>query len=168
MKKFDNDIEYLNIVDDIMQNEKFIKLTNCIHHGTNRFEHSLRVSYYSYKVTKHLKLKYKETARGGLLHDFFENDDLTPQKQKLSMFYHPYKSLENAKKYFDLTNIEEDIIINHMFPTLPHKIPKNIESWIVSIIDKGVAAYEFYESYGKSVAYKLQNAGLIIFLLLRW
>lgn len=163
-----NDNLYQDIINDIMSNKKFKKLNECVHHGTTRLEHSMRVSYYSYKITKKMKLNYIETARGGLLHDFFLNDDLTYKKQKLSMFFHPYPALENAKKYFKTTPLEEDIIINHMFPTLPHKIPKSLESWIVSMVDKAVAVYEFYESYGKTVVYKLPNLYIILLLLLHW
>jgi len=163
-----NDNLYQDIINDIMSNKKFKKLNECVHHGTTRLEHSMRVSYYSYKITKKLKLNYIETARGGLLHDFFLNDDLTYKKQKLSMFFHPYPALENAKKNFKTTPLEEDIIINHMFPTLPHKIPKSLESWIVSMVDKAIAVYEFYESYGKTVVYKLPNLYIILLLLLHW
>ena len=166
MSRVEFDYEYKNLVHDIITHDKFKKLQDCIHHGTSRYEHSLRVSYYSYKITKKLRLNYKETARGGLLHDFFVNEDLSERKQKLSMFFHPYPALENSKKNFDITKLEEDIIINHMFPTLPHKIPKNLESWIVSIVDKIVATYEFYESYGKNIVYKLPNLYIILLLIL--
>lgn len=168
MKLITNDQNYMKIIEDILKHQKFQKLNNCVHHGTTRLEHSMRVSYYSYKITKKLKLNYIETARGGLLHDFFVNDDLTKTKQKLSMFFHPYPALENAKKYFKITELEADIIINHMFPTLPHKIPKNVESWIVSMVDKAVATYEFYESYGKTVLYRLPNLSMILLVLLHW
>ena len=57
--------------------------------------------------------------------------------------------------------MEKDIIITHMFPTLPHKIPKYLESWLVSIIDKIVATQEFYEAYAKPYTYKLSNLYLI-------
>ena len=63
--------EFLNIVSDILENEEFQKLKNIKHHDTDRFDHSLRVSYYSYLITKALRLNYKATARAGLLHDFF-------------------------------------------------------------------------------------------------
>ena len=162
------DKEYLNIVKDILENPKFLKIKECIHHGTSRFEHSLRVSYYSYKIAKKLKLNYKETARGGLLHDFFENTDLTPKKKRLSMFFHPYKAVINAKDNFNITRLEEDIIINHMFPTLPHKIPKNAESWIVSMVDKGIATYEFYDAYGKTYLYRHSHLYIILLLILHW
>ena len=166
LNNFEYDYEYMNIVNDIMELEKFKRIGSCVHHGTNRLEHSMRVSYYSYKVTKSLRLNYVDTARGGLLHDFFVNDDMTKGKQRLSMFFHPYYSLDNAKRYFKLSQLEEDIIINHMFPSLPHKIPKNIESWIVSIVDKVVATYEFYESYGKTSIYKISHLYAVLLLIL--
>ena len=158
------DLEYLEIISNIMKNKKFNQIKQCRHHGITRYEHSLRVSYYSYLITKKLRLNYIETARGGLLHDFFINDDLTEKKQKLSMFYHPYYSIKNAEHYFDLTDLEKDIIINHMFPTLPHKIPKYLESWIVSLVDKVVATYEFYYSYGRTFIYRYSRLYILLLL----
>ena len=159
-----NDRKYMYIVSDILENKKFLAIKECKHHGINRLEHSMRVSYYSYKITKKLRLNYKETARGSLLHDFFKKEDLNIKKQKLCFALHPYLSLENACNNFDLSALEKDIIINHMFPTLPHKVPKYIESWLVSLIDKSVAIYELYCSYGRTLVYKFANVYLALLL----
>lgn len=168
MKKLDSiyhDYEYMNITYDILNNNEFLEIKTCKHHGTTRLEHSLRVSYYSYLLTKKLHLNYVATARGGLLHDFFREKDLTRKSKKFSMMYHPYLALRNACETFEVSDLEKDIIINHMFPSLPHKIPKYLESWIVSLVDKTIAIYEFYASYGKAYFYKLSNLYLIILLL---
>ena len=167
MNSIYNDYTYTNIINDILENEEFLKIKNYKHHGLSRLEHSLRVSYYSYLITKKLRLNYIETARGGLLHDFFLNENLSERKQRLSMIYHPYEALKYANNFFYLSDLEKDIIINHMFPTLPHKIPKYLESWIVSLVDKVVATYEFYYSYGRTFVYRLSNL-YVILLLLRW
>lgn len=161
-----NDSEYINIISNILENKKFSNTKNCKHHGISRFEHSLRVSYYSYKITKKLKLSYIETARAGLLHDFFITDELKGKSKKFRLIIHPYKALENAKKYFILNEKEEDIIINHMFPTLPHKIPKFLESWIVSFVDKIVAIYEFAYSYQKTILLNFSNLYIMMILIL--
>lgn len=166
VKELDNffkDKEYLNNIEDILENDKFKKLADCKHHGLSRLQHSLKVSYYSYVVAKKLRLDYRAVARAGLLHDFFIDDDLKGGKKRLSMVFHPYKSLENATCYFELNDMEKDIIISHMFPTLPHKVPKYLESWLVSLIDKMIATYEFYYSYGKPYAYRLSH--LYVFML---
>jgi len=165
LKNINNDFEYIEIISNIMKDKKFNKIKWCKHHGITRYEHSLRVSYYSYLITKKLKLNYEETARGSLLHDFFITDELKEKEQKLSMFIHPYKALKNANEHFELTTLEKDIIINHMFPTLPHKIPTYLESWIVSIVDKMVAIYEFYYSYGRPIVYRYSNLYLLLILL---
>ena len=55
-----------------------------------------------------------------------------------------------------------------MFPSLPHKVPKYMESWIVSLVDKIVATYEFYCSYGKNYVYKLSNMYIILLILFKW
>ena len=74
MKNIENDFEYINIVKHILSNDKFNEIKKIEHHGISRFDHSLKVSYYSYKVAKFLKLDSEEVARGGLLHDFFLSD----------------------------------------------------------------------------------------------
>lgn len=159
--------EYMNIVSDILDNDKFLGIKDCKHHGITRLEHSLRVSYYSYLIAKTLRLNYMETARGGLLHDFFVKEDLTPKKQKLSMVFHPYEALNNSCNNFELSDREKDIIINHMFPTLPHKVPKYMESWLVSFVDKVVAIYEFYYSYGRTFVYRFSNLYVVLYLLFK-
>ena len=165
LKNYYEDKEYMMIIDDIMKNNKFKKLANYKHHGMTRLEHSIKVSYNSYKIAKKLHLNYYSTARAGLLHDFFINEDLSHKKQKFSMFFHPYESINNSTKYFELNEMERDIIITHMFPSLPHKIPKYLESWLVSIVDKIVATEEFYTSYAKPYTYKLSNLYLMILFI---
>ena len=46
------DKEYKSIVESILENKKFIEINNCKHHGITRLEHSIRVSYFSYKISK--------------------------------------------------------------------------------------------------------------------
>ncbi|MBQ7136858.1 MAG: hypothetical protein IJO43_02635 [Bacilli bacterium] len=137
------DLEYMCLVRDILENEEFNKTKNITHHGLNRFDHCVRVSYYSYKVTKFFKLGYKDVARAGLLHDFFfvDNNDIDTTKRIDVLVNHPKYALINSKKHFELNDREEDIITSHMFP-VAFKVPKYIESWIVDIVDNAVAISE--------------------------
>ena len=52
MTKYKKDQEYLQIIDNIMSNKEFRKIDNIKHHNTTRLDHSLKVSYYSYKIAK--------------------------------------------------------------------------------------------------------------------
>lgn len=153
MKKYYEDKEYLNKVYDILENQEFQKMKSIIHHGGDRFDHSIRVSYYSYKIAKILKLDTSRVARAALLHDFFfENNRKSNKKMKIvTMLKHPEYALTNAKKYFELSALEEDIIISHMFPIGKH-IPKYFESWMVDIVDDVASVYEKSTVIGRQLS----------------
>ena len=44
-----NDTMYIEIVNNILNNDEFNKIKEIEHHGISRLDHSLKVSYYSYK-----------------------------------------------------------------------------------------------------------------------
>ncbi len=143
MSSHKNDLQYMKIVNNILDNEEFLKLQKIEHHGISRYDHSLKVSYYSYKVAKLMHLDYEQTARGGLLHDFFiSKEDRTSKERFISTFTHPKLAVKTAKSQFTLTKKEEDMIRSHMFP-INLSVPKYMESWIISLVDKAVATNEF-------------------------
>lgn len=167
MLKNISDEEYMFFVNDILDNKEFNKLDDIEHHGISRLDHSLRVSYYSYKITKLLKLDYETTARAGLLHDFFLSDNNRKFKDKIvSTFVHPKYAVLNSKKYFYIDNLTENIIESHMFP-IYKCLPKYAESWVVSLVDKVVATYEFSRSYSTKFAYMTNILILLVLNNLR-
>ena len=153
--------EFIDIVNPILENGEFLKTKQKNHHGINRFDHLMRVSYFSYIITRVLKLNYKETARAGLLHDFF-TDETKGSSQIKSLRKHPTYALENAKKHFKLTDREEDIIKTHMFP-VTFTPPKYMESWIVDIVDDAASVYERYKS--SCIQFKAAINFLFIFFI---
>ena len=137
------DLQYMSIVNNILDNDEFLKIKQIEHHGISRYDHSLKVSYYSYRIAKILHLDYEQTAVGGLLHDFFLSPENRTQKERMkSVFTHPKQAVEMARTQFELTKKEEDMIRSHMFP-INLSVPKYAESWIVSLVDKCVATNEF-------------------------
>lgn len=159
MKKYSN-YEFLNIVSPILENIEFERLKNVDHHGITRYEHCLRVSYYTYIITKYLGFNYEEATIAALLHDFF-TDEVCEDNGIQRLRKHPTYAVENAKKYFSLTLLQEDIIKTHMFPVtfLP---PKYLESWIVDIVDDIAAIYERIFSIQKEI----KAALIFLFVLL--
>lgn len=137
-------LEFNQIIKFILNNKEFIKTKKQIHHGITRYDHLIRVSYYSFLITKMLGLNYQETARAALLHDFFTDETKNDSSIK-ALQKHPYYALENAKKYYLLSDREEDIIKTHMFP-VTFTPPKYLESWIVDIVDDIAGVYEKYRS----------------------
>lgn len=138
----EKDKDYMNLVADIIDHKEFVKTQNFVHHLSNRYEHSLRVSYISYKITKALRLDYESVARGGLLHDFFFTEEKKNKKESVSsLFMHSNYALINSRQHFELNEVEENIIAAHMFP-FSMRVPLYLESWIVDGVDDVVAIVE--------------------------
>lgn len=140
-----NYLEYKNIVDDLLKNDKVqeMKLYNH-HYNSTCYSHSLEVSYYSFYIAKKLHLDYKAAARAGLLHDLFLYDWKTDKNHgRFHGYTHPKRALNNALNICSLSKKEKDIIKKHMWPlTLP--LPLYIESYIVTFVDKVCATKEIY------------------------
>lgn len=161
-----NDDEYVNIVSNILNNDKFREIDVLTHHRTSRLTHSIRVSYFSYKLSKILGLDKRKVARAGLLHDFFLTDIKDKKTRIVSVFKHSNEALNNAYDNFIISDMEMDIIKSHMFPVVPLSVPKYAESWLVSLVDKGVSVYEFVNNYGNMCTVKLKNALVLLVLFL--
>ncbi|MBE6138974.1 MAG: HD domain-containing protein [Firmicutes bacterium] len=170
MAKYIDDEEYLFIINNIIKNEKFKKIDNIKHHNTTRLDHSMKVSYYSYKIAKSLKLDYRDVARGGLLHDFYTDkiSECNKIKDKIKLFstQHPKDAVNNAITYFDLSEKEINIIETHMFP-VDYRIPKYAESWIVSLVDKVLSFGEFSKKFSYKFSYILNLYLLFILNIIK-
>lgn len=138
--EWENDKEYMDIIEDLLENKELLELDNITHHHyTTRLIHSFYVSYTSYKIAKSLNLDYVATARAGLLHDFFleKRDEIVDLGEGSHNSVHPKIALKNAEKIADLNKKEKDIILKHMFLTTIHSgIPKFQESYLVTFVDK--------------------------------
>ncbi|MCD5423157.1 HD domain-containing protein [Limosilactobacillus fermentum] len=139
------DGEYVALVSDLLEQPVVQKLANYTqHHHSNRLQHSIAVSYDSYRLAKRLNLDYQATARAGLLHDLFYYDWRTTKFDLgTHAFIHPRVALRNAEKITSLSNKEKDIILKHMFGATV-AVPRYWESLIVSLVDDYEAEQEFF------------------------
>ncbi|MEE6698643.1 HD domain-containing protein [Limosilactobacillus fermentum] len=139
------DGEYVALVSDLLEQPAVQKLANYTqHHHSNRLQHSIAVSYDSYRLAKRLNLDYQATARAGLLHDLFYYDWRTTKFDLgTHAFIHPRVALRNAEKITSLSNKEKDIILKHMFGATV-AVPRYWESLIVSLVDDYEAEQEFF------------------------
>lgn len=108
------------------------------HGDVNVYQHCINVALMSCQIAWrfNLNVNYSSLIRGSLLHDYFLYDWHEPrQEHRLHGFTHPRTALKNAQADLELTSIETDIILRHMFPLIP--VPPNcLESWIVCVADK--------------------------------
>ncbi len=166
-----NDSSFEYISKDILKNRKFQRIAYESHHGITRMEHSMRVAKYVYKISKKLKMDYVSATRAAILHDFFTNAEFGANHGLIQGVVHPDIALQNAKGEFKLNKIEENAIETHMFP-LNAKMPKYKESWVLTLVDKTVAIYEYlsykfsYTKLTSKVNGKLNLAVILSFYLL--
>ena len=71
--------------------------------------------------------------------------------------FHPRTALENAEKYFSLTERERNLILRHMWPLTPLP-PKYREGYVVIYADKLCSLEEIWLSVRKKLGAALKAA----------
>ena len=142
--------EYLECISDLINNPLVQKMDTIEQHidDMSCLDHSIYVSAISFALCKKWKLNARDAARAGLLHDLYllkwkDTDYGNWERLKI----HPQIALQNANNNFELTELEQDIIVKHMWPLCPTKVPKYKESFIVNIVDTACAIAEFTHIY---------------------
>lgn len=149
--------EFVILVREIIHSEEFRGMKHYRHHiKGNVYDHSVKTAYLCYKHHRRFgtNINLQEFVRGAILHDFYLYDwHDKDAAHRFHGFTHPRRALENAlHKYPDLTRIEQDMILHHMFPLTPVP-PTTKAGWLICLYDK-VAAVSDYFGENK---WKLQN-----------
>lgn len=155
--------EWYYLVENIINNEEFMKRTYFPHHGNiNVFNHCIKVSYDAYKFSRDKNIDSRKCAIAGLLHDFYpyiwrkdidnyylDNNYYKRLDEKVKLlkkhgFVHGKEASINYKKYFPTLDDEiiTDSIKNHMFPLT--KPPKYNVGWVITYFDKVNAIKELF------------------------
>ena len=141
-----DDAEYMAIVGEFLALPEIKRLDTITHHYTStRLQHSLRVSYRSYRITKKFGWNSTSTARAGLFHDLFYYDWRKKKYSRRHAYIHPRIAYRNARKLTTISPLEKDIIIKHMWG-LTLAFPRYKESYVVSLVDDEVAFIEWKNS----------------------
>lgn len=155
IEEWREDKEYMSYVEDLLATKEVQKLDEYIQHmNSTRLEHSISVSYISYKLAKRWNGDARATARAGLLHDLFYYDWRTTKFDEGSHAYmHPRIAMKNAEKLTELSALEKDIIIKHMWGATIAP-PRYKESYIVTLVDKYCAIKEASQPFSLNVKTK--------------
>ncbi len=140
--------EFIKVIKELLEVDRVQEMRNYIQHGkTSTFNHCLIVAYLSYQYSLRLPFQYntRSLIRGAMLHDFYLYDWHIPDKaHRLHGYYHAGLALTNAKKYFQINKIEEEIISKHMWPLNISKLPLCKEAALVCAVDKYVSLTETF------------------------
>ena len=143
--------EFEDIIKDIVSNDTVLSMKKYRQHfSTNCFEHSYNVARMCYNIAKKFKLDYISITRAGMLHDLFLYDWRDPKvdRKGFHAFTHGECACRNAKKIFNLSEKEQDMIKKHMWPVtlIP---PKSIEGFVLTFVDKYCAVKETIDGLKK-------------------
>ena len=137
--EYKKDSGYMDCVKDILEDPVFQSMDNYFQHGnTTCKEHCIRVSYMSYRMCRRYGWDYRQAARAALLHDLFLYDWHTHAKETGEYFHgftHPRTAMRNAEIYFQVTEMEKNMILRHMWPLTPIP-PKYKEGYTIIYADK--------------------------------
>lgn len=127
------------VLSDVCRHSRILQSAQFIQHGTTSvFHHSVAVAYASFWIARRLRVSVDEKTliRGALLHDYFLYDWHEKEaSHKWHGFFHAAKALQNAREDFELNEVEQNMILRHMFPLnlIP---PRYKEAWILCCADK--------------------------------
>lgn len=142
--------EFYECISDIEKHPVVQQMKKYPQHGnTNCYQHCLKVAYYNYWICSVLGLRAREAARAGMLHDLFLYDWHTHARETGIHFHgltHPKTAMENAQKNFQLSEVEKDMVLKHMWPLtiIPPQYP---ESLVICLVDKYCCICEIISYY---------------------
>ncbi len=128
------DRQFFQAIEPLLANKNVRSMASIRHHQASTLSHSLVISQASWYLAEAFGLDKESCARGALLHDFFLYD-WRSEKHPRHATRHAGIALENAQMYFDLNEMEKDIILTHMWP-LSKTFYHYRESLLVSMVDK--------------------------------
>lgn len=142
--------EFCESIEDLIEHPVVLEMKKYPHHCTTScYQHCLNVAYYNFKICKAFGLDARAAARAGMVHDLFLYDWRTHARLTNEHFHamtHPKVALENAKKHFELNELEQEIILKHMWP-LTVVPPKSWEAFIIGATDKYCGFFEIADYY---------------------
>lgn len=156
-EKWREDEEYMSYVEDLLETEAV---------KNQRITHSMFIPLVWSIPSVFLTIvicsqkwggNAKATARAGLLHDLFYYDWRTTKFDEGTHAYiHPRIAVKNAEKITELSDLERDIILKHMWGATIAP-PKYKEGYIVTFVDKYCAVKEAAQPMSASMRKRWQR-----------
>lgn len=142
------DEEYNAIVAPLLAEPGIRNLGTFVQHSDiTLLMHVRAVSWMTYTFCRTLGWDYTAAARAGILHDYVTYDWHVPDpSHRLHGFRHPGFAVANSRKITELSALEENMILRHMWPltVIP---PKYKEAWALTLVDKVLATRETLRKY---------------------
>ena len=142
---------FSRVVGDLLSTPQVQSMAAIRHHrAMTCYDHSLLVSYVSFRLARRWGWDYAAAARGGLLHDLYLYDAKDKSAHPgWQCFDHPRAAARNAEALTRLSSKERNIILSHMWP-LGGQLPRSPEALLVDLVDTFCAGLEVFRIYHPS------------------
>ncbi|MCR5773683.1 MAG: HD domain-containing protein [Lachnospiraceae bacterium] len=140
--------DFMQYAKPVAGDNRVRRMRGFIQHGaTTTYAHSLSVAYTAFLINRRLGIKTDEKSliKAALLHDYFLYD-WHDHGDRLHGYHHPDIAGMNARRDFDITDKEYDMIASHMWPLTLFHIPRSKEGWILTLADKICSSKEVIRS----------------------
>ena len=141
---------FIECLADLLAAEPVLRMRNFVQHSdVSCLEHCVCVAYLSLILGRAMGVNVRRATRGALLHDLFLYDWHHHKRKGFwpHGFTHPAQALQNARRYFELDPVEEDVILKHMWPLTLRHMPLTPEAAVVCLADKLCAVAEVFGIY---------------------
>lgn len=143
---------FYSCISDLVHHPVVLSMKRYTQHGeTDCYQHCVNVAYYNYYFCTVLGLDACSAARAGMLHDLFLYDWHTQAARTGQHFHgltHPKCALRHAEKYFVLNDLEQEMILKHMWP-LTIVPPSHWETLVICLVDKYCSLCETVQGWKK-------------------
>mgnify|MGYP002626555616 CR=1 FL=1 len=146
----DEERELQRIIEPLANDPKALEMKKYIQHShISTYDHCMDVCRHCFYFVRRHKLKVDEEAlvRAAFLHDYYLYDWHT-HGDKLHGYHHAKIAMMNARRDFNITELESEIIKTHMWPLNLMSVPSTKEALLLSMADKFCSARETLMKYG--------------------
>ena len=141
---------FREIIAPIAEDPRALEMKKYLQHShISTYDHCMDVARHCFYFAcrRHLDVDEAALVRAAFLHDYYLYDWHT-HGDKLHGYHHARIAMANARRDFNITELESDIIKTHMWPLNLMSIPGTREAFLLSMVDKFCSARETLMKYG--------------------
>ena len=141
---------FREIIEPIATDPKALEMKKYTQHShISTYDHCMDVARHCfYYVRRHrMKVDEKSLIIAAFLHDYYLYDWHT-HGDKLHGYHHAKIAMANARRDFQITELEGEIIKSHMWPLNLTQLPSTKEALLLCMVDKFCSARETLMKYG--------------------
>ncbi len=142
--------DFARIIEPIANDPKALEMKNYTQHShITTYDHCMDVARHCFYFVRrhHIGVDEGSLVTAAFLHDYYLYDWHT-HGDKLHGYHHAKIAMANARRDFNITELESEIIDSHMWPLNLTHVPSTKEALLLCMVDKFCSTRETLMKYG--------------------